>query len=184
MRTLALVFLAVLAGSACTTLDQYHASRDPGWVAERTSVEKDDFKKLVTVVSPTVRGVMDGGQYDVFLRGWKDLKSRTRTTSDGFQIYVATVHGGRWHRYSSAWDSGGSQLETRSLGNDVDCSRYGCSYSEDIGIDVTRAYLEAHRGSGLSLKVSGSGGEAVVRVPAGYVAGFLARFDDKSPALR
>ena len=119
-----------------------------------------------------------------FLRGWKDLKSKSGAPGEGFQIYVATVHGGRWHRYSSAWDSGGKQLETRSLGNDVDCSRYGCSYSEDVGVDITRAYLEAHRGSGLSLKVSGSGGEVVVRVPGGYVAGFLERFDDKSLASR
>jgi hypothetical protein len=76
------------------------------------------------------------------------------------------------------------QLQTHAIGSDVDCSGYGCTYYEDVGVAVTRAYLEAHHSSGVSLEVSGAGGEVVVRVPAGYVAGFPSRFDDKALALK
>lgn len=171
-----LIAAVIMFGASCTTLTKYHESRTPAWVAERTTVEYDEFTKRYSVESPRVKGTMgsgyDGEYYRVFLRGWRLMQDEP---SEVFQIYVATSHIGDWHHYRSAWDEDGKQLSTTRIASDVGC-RSGCWYAEDVGVSVDRAYLEAHRSSGIRFKVKGTGGSVVVRVPPGYISGFLQRF--------
>lgn len=78
-----------------------------------------------------------------FLRAFIDRKTHVVTA----QIYhIANYGGSGWRffeRASFESPAGLQEVSTDRIGSDVDCQRYGCYYTEDIGISVPFAVLEA-----------------------------------------
>lgn len=131
----------------------------------RIEVTYDEFKKVTAI---------EGSQLKdkdalIFLRAWK-----SDTESTKFQLYVVDSYGGKWRFYADAWDSDGKKMPVTLINREVEnCSRYGCVYTEHVGIEVKRDYLQTRLTSGIRLKISGNGGEVVISVPASYIAAFL-----------
>jgi hypothetical protein len=126
----------------------------------------DEFKKLTNYTGPNVASGSDA----VFLRAAK-LDSGLIT----IQIYVSDYYEGEWRFYNSAWDSDGNRLNVTLISRKVgSCGRYGgCSHYEDVGINITREYLEARRASGIRFKLSGRGGDEIFALPGPYISAFL-----------
>jgi hypothetical protein len=176
MARLQLLVVAIVGGAlGCAA-----SVGTPDSVARSSRVEVDSFKKAITVASPRVRGEMGRGRYEALIRGIR----LTREAAETFQIYVATNHFDDWHHYRTAWDEDGSEFAVSRIGSDARCASFGCRHIEDVGVEVSREYLEARRSHGVRLKLSGPGGEVVIEIPAGYVDGFLNRFDDATTVAR
>jgi hypothetical protein len=129
-------------------------------------VKYDEFKKVTNYTGANVASDPDR----VFLRAWKpDGSSAT------FQIYVMDFYSGQWRFYNSVLDSNGTKLDLTLISRDIgSCSRQAeCTRYEHVGINITRAYLEKHRQSGIRFKLSGLAGEEVFSVPAAHINAFL-----------
>ncbi|WP_420465584.1 hypothetical protein [Panacagrimonas sp.] len=141
---------------------------DPLSVKAKTGVKRDEFKKLTKYEGPDIATRQND---TLMLRAWAH-DSTGRTT---FQVYVTDYYDSSWRFYEYAHDSHGARLDATRISRDVgSCNSYGgCSHYETLGINVDQQYLEAARGTGITFKISGSGGEEVFTVPASYVSGFL-----------
>jgi hypothetical protein len=136
-------------------------------VANAVSIQRDDFKKLVNYKGPNV--AREWGDF-VFIRAWKNEK----TANISYQIYVEDYYSGDWRFYNTAYDSNGERLSTTLISRKVSgCSRYGCSYTEHVGLDITREYLEKNKESGIKFKLSGKAGEEIFSIPGSYVQAIL-----------
>ena len=132
---------------------------------DKVKVEYDNFKKLTNFKG---QSLINSGS-EMFLRGWK-LDGKKDTT---YQIYVVSSYGGDWRFYNSAYDSDGNRLDFTSISRDVDCSKYGCTHYEHLGLSVTKQYLNKNKSLGINFKVSGKAGEATFLMPGSYIEDFL-----------
>lgn len=166
--SIVLVIATALMLSACVAPPPRLNTSDPQAVSSAISVQRDDFKKVTNYKGPnTSSDIFD----QVFIRAWKS--DATGTTD--YQIYVADYYSGDWRFYNSAFDSNGNNLDVTVISRDVDsCSRYGCSHTEHIGLNITRGYLEKNQEVGIRFKLSGKAGEEIFYIPAGYIKAFLA----------
>lgn len=90
------------------------------------------------------------------------------------QVYIVRSYTGDWHFYDRAAFPGGSSAEFVQIDRDVDCSSYGCTYYEDMAVNLPPGYLEGHK-SGFSIKVfSQKGHSFVVDVSSAQVSSQLA----------
>lgn len=147
---------------------------DPQETASRIQTNYDQFKKVTTITGPNCA---PNPQEDaLMIRAWKLESGRIE-----LQIYVSDEYtyeimrsGIGWRFYSIAHDSEGQQLPVVQISRAANwCGRYNCSYLEVVGVTVTREYLEAHETSGITMKISGKGGEHIVTIPGPYIQAFL-----------
>jgi len=163
----------VLFLSACAGPASRININDPQAIASNVSVKLDDFKKIVNYTGPNV-AEMNASR--LLLRAWKTEKSQ----STSYQIYVSHAFFNDWRFYDSAYDSNGERLDTSKIDRNVSmCDRYGCMYTETVGLNITREYLEKNKVTGIKFKVSGSKGEAIFFLSGAYVQGFLSIVDGK-----
>jgi hypothetical protein len=168
------IVATVLMLSACVAPGPKININDSQSVASSVTVQRDDFKKLIRYTGPNA--AKDDGDV-LYLRAWKTEK----TGEILYQIYIADYYSGEWRFYNSAYDSNGERLETTLISRDVDrCSKYGCSYTEHLGLNITKEYLEKNKGSGINFKLSGKAGEAIFFIPGTYVQAFLSVVDGRS----
>ena len=158
---------AVALLSACVAITQKLNVYDTQAVANAVSVKRDGFQKTVDYngpnIAPGVGGILK-------IRAWKFEK----TSEVEFQIYVADYYDGKWRFYDSAYDSNGERLDVVLISRNVDsCRRYGCSYTEHVGLNITKEYLERNKNSGINFKLTGKAGEAVFLIPGTYVQAIL-----------
>lgn len=147
-------------------------------VKVRTTSTRDDFKKLFNFKGPNL---FQNGPRSLFLRATRFDKSAELF----IQLYFRDQYDGEWRFYDSAYDIEGNKLDFVSIDRKVDtCAKYGCSHFEDVGITLTRDYLDSRRETGTRLKVSGRAGEAIVVLPPGYIQGFLQALDSASEIQR
>jgi hypothetical protein len=143
---------------------------DPNTVSTRTVINHDDFKKVTNYRGPDIASGFTALYTALFLRAWKNDK----TGDVQYQIYDREWYSGDWRFYDTAYDSNGNKLDVTVIDRKVnECERSKCYYHEDLGLNVSRDYLEKSRESGVKFKVSGKGGEAVEFLPPGYIQGFL-----------
>ena len=106
----------------------------------------------------------------LFIRAWK----YDNNPNISYQIYVKDRYGDNWRYYEHAYDSDGSKIDTTLISRDVSsCSQYGCAFDEHIGLNVSKAYLESHKETGIRFKISGTGGEEIFFIPGTYIKAFL-----------
>lgn len=168
----------VIAGllSACSTIPQKPSldANNQQAVSEQIVVKRDDYKKQTEFIGPNIA---PDKLFDLlFIRAWK---------SDGsdradYQIYVMDHYYGEWRFYNSTWDSKGQQLDTIEISRDVDTCRYRCSFNEHVGINISHAYLDRNKDSGVNFKISGKAGEETFYIPSGYIKGFLSKIGEQT----
>ena len=143
---------------------------NPSETKNRVVIEKDDFKKTIQYVAPTMRIVVSPVEVqNITLRSKTSLK----TGKTLFQIYTLHNYDDNWRFYDKAYSSEGEKLEVTLISRDVDCYKSMCSHIEVIGVDLTRDYLEKHSETGIKYKISGKVDGGIFFVPAGYIKGFL-----------
>lgn len=163
---------ATLTLSACIATAPKLDIFDPLQVSSAINVQRDDFKKVTNFRGPNVAQNRDD---NVFLRAWRP----DSTGKVDFQIYVSDYYGGGWRFYNTAYDDGGNRLDTTTISRNVIYCSYGsCTYREDLGLNVSRAYLEKKQDSGLTFQVSGQAGNQVFFIPGGYIKAFLSEAND------
>jgi len=100
----------------------------------------------------------------------------------GYQFSAAAVNGAMhnpvlmyfidasdWYFINSAADIDGNQLAVIQGGRDVDVS---ASIHENFGVEMTPEYLRSHRSTGMNIKLMGSRGEKIIKVPPEAVSTF------------
>jgi hypothetical protein len=112
------------------------------------TVTADTMDPSITVTSLGVTQIKAKGWLvsstteNEFLRAWINRK----TGAVDAQIYQRTSYGGEgWSFYNRATymaPDGLKEAEVVKIGSDVNCSRYGCTHYEDIGITIDFATLE------------------------------------------
>jgi hypothetical protein len=138
-------------------------------------VARDEFRKMTTYRGPDVTvDVLD----TVLIRAW-----RTDGQPVEYQIYVSDHYDADWRFYSSAFDLDGQEFNVTQIARRVGaCSRYsGCSKTETVGLNVTRAFLEKYRSRDLTFKIIGKAGEQVFTLPSRHIAKFLETVQDAAP---
>ena len=112
---------------------------------------------------------------NVLLRAWTFDASEIMF----YQIYVSARYEGDWRFYEWAFDSDGKELETTVIDRDViSASTYSASFSEILGLNIDREYLENHRSTGIRFQIAGKGGKEIVSIPSTYVTAFLEKMDE------
>lgn len=178
--SLPLAILVTVAGCAAPRINAH----DPVQVGRNILVEHDDFKKITTYTGPNCAA--DQPTDALFIRAFK-----TSSETVAFQVYVSDIYthehlrgGPGWRFYSAAHDRDGNTLPMDLISRHVNwCGRYVCEYLEVVGVRVTRSYLEDRANQGLSMKISGTGGEEIVSIPAAYIQAFLKRVPDIRPPI-
>lgn len=170
MRKITSIVLAIItiAVSACSIVPRVNLN-DQVSVSQNISVSRDDFEKITSYDGPNA-ATTDAGYDFVRLRAIK---------MDGYkgylyQIYVNDYYRGEWRFYDSATDSNGNSLETILFDRKTRvCSSDTCSHTEQLGIMVSKEYLESNQNSGVKFRISGKRGSEVFYIPPGYIKGFL-----------
>jgi hypothetical protein len=169
MKIYRLAAIALLFSPLSGCLGPQPILTDDAQVAVMTRATHDEYKKTTSF-----KGVNASRDNYLVLRGWRD----DRTKSTEFQVYITSYYSGQWRFYSEAYDSEGNRLDFVSIDQHVaSCGSYSCRYSETIGLNVSRQYLEDHRTTGIRFKVSGKAGEFTDFLPAAYIKGFLDSVD-------
>lgn len=127
---------------------------------------RDEFRKVTEYRGADALPYL---QDDVFIRAWRPDGQAVK-----YQIYVVDYYIGDWRFYSSANDINGKSHDVTMISRDViSCSRFGCSKTETMGLNVGRDYLEQHRQTGITFKLFGRAGEQVFTLPQDHIASFL-----------
>lgn len=82
-----------------------------------------------------------------------------------------------WHFYDGATFVGGQPAQLHQLGEGtIHCHlKWGCTFTEDVSIQLSRSFLDEHRAHGFSIAINSKVGDRkVIDVSAPYVQGFLA----------
>lgn len=134
-------------------------------IQKKIKTEYDSFKKITNYIGPNVTEEL------LVIRAWK----ADNELEVAYQVYVIDLYySDSWRFYNSAYDDKGNKLDFTPISRDTDnCSRYGCSYIEQFGLNVTRQYLESRKSSGISFKASGKSGEKVFWIPSAYIKAIL-----------
>ncbi|MEO1074936.1 MAG: hypothetical protein AAFX41_03095 [Bacteroidota bacterium] len=126
----------------------------------------------------------------VIARGQSDPSLRYITSKDGeldvqiFQVYVLTNSSDwmHWNTARTLINGEASTLEVVEIASDVDCSQYGCSHYETVGVTVSESLLRNYDTSSAAPLVirldSGTTSNVHdVQVPAREIRDFIARVD-------
>ncbi len=167
-----------LSGCASPSIN----ANDPQEVSRHIKVQQDEYMKSTSYTGPNCAD--DQTNHIVLIRAWK-----TRDEIVTYQIYLSDMYtyarlqgGTGWKFYSLAHDIDGNSLPTATISRHVNwCGRYTCQYQEIVGVTITRKYLEDRSDRGLSIKISGTGGQGIATVPAAYVQAFIDNVPDRKP---
>lgn len=143
-------------------------------------MKQDDVTQVTSYTGPNC--AENPVDHIVLIRAWQ-----TRDEPATYQIYVSDrytherLQGGIGGKlYDTAHDIDGNALPTEVLARSVNwCGTNECQYIEAVGIAITRPYLEDRIARGLTLKISGTRGDATADVPAAYVRAFLKRVPEQ-----
>ena len=93
------------------------------------------------------------------------------------QTYVVVMYSQQdWRFYSRAEAEGGQSLKVTSIDREVSsCNQYGCLFTEEIAVNLSKKFLNSKKKTGFQLRISGDGGvgKIVLDNPANVVEGFV-----------
>lgn len=177
------VLLVGLASSLAYGADQVVVDPAQAEIAGKIKIEHDKFKKHTAYNGPAAS---TDSSVSFFIRAWKPDGAKDNST---YQIYVVDNYYWQWHHYNSAFDDSGNTINVTLIDRDVYCgrgseySRDACVYTEHIGLNVTRKYLQAKADSGVRIKISGKGGEVIFTVPSNYIKAIISAVPQDAPRV-
>ena len=135
-------------------------------VASLIARTRDNFKKVNTTRGPSIKN----GASEYFIRSFTIDGYSPKT----FQIYAQTSSSSVPDNFDTAYDISGKRLPTTYITTKViGCSRFGCSYSQHVGIDIDQEYLKNNRLTGVHLQLSSKSEKETIIIPAAYIQAFL-----------
>ncbi|KAF0155031.1 MAG: hypothetical protein FD159_2366 [Syntrophaceae bacterium] len=161
MWTVVTILLILSSCAARVNLNDQQA------LAKAISIEHDDFKKITSYTGPNIGEKPDR----LLIRAWKS----DATGNIDYQIYVMDSYFYAWRFYDSAYDSNGNSLKATLISRNFyyDFAKIGI-YEEDLGLEITREYLEKNQENGISFQISGKAGKKeVFTIPPAYIKAFL-----------
>lgn len=166
--------LALPAASAKTpNLLAMNAIQAYAYVHANTRPLGTKFNEQHSFVGPTIREKADHGHALVKL--FAVFHPETHD-ADVFLIADIEYNANLWAFYHSAVLDDGTQLSV--VRNDKDfggCQVDGCDYSEIVDVAITSSVFNSgHADHSLGVRLYGENGVTTVKLPAGYVAGFVA----------
>jgi hypothetical protein len=145
--------------SGCTTTKLGNVTYDPK--AKTTIVTGKE-----TTISP-----LAGAVRTVF------LKAEISPSNTALYLVVLYLSSDGWLSADEVWDSSGAKLEGFRGSDEKFPIKFGQVTKEIYYIPLSSLYLEAHRNSGISIRLQGPKGTLAATQPATSVEGFLASLD-------
>jgi len=105
------------------------------------------------------------------------LKAEISPSKTGLYFVVLYLSVDGWLAVDEVLDSGGNKLQGLRGSNETFDVRFGQVTKEIYYIPLTRRYLEAHRHSGIDIRLKGSQESVAANQPASFVDGFLGTLD-------
>lgn len=173
MRKLVLICAFIIFASGC------FSSEGVNWksvknINKNIEVTPDDENKTTSYKGPTYPGNISGS--NIFLRA---LQSHI-FDKEFYQIYIHSYYGGNLRDYEKAYDSDGNELECKLIDKgETSDETGGVFHNEHIALNITRAYLEEHRTTGVKFTIQGKGGKETFHLPATYITAFLKKTQKK-----
>jgi hypothetical protein len=162
-----IVSLVACAGSQHLT--------DPVAAQAAIKCETDKFSKITKCTSPTITTDIDGRDetswHWMFPITYTKFRLFDNNGTSTFDIYTA-ITSNDWLFPNRVVDSDGKALQMDKIDSNIDSCVGGCKTQEHLSIIVSRAYVTQHVKEGISMKVYGARGEAIINMPAAYVQGF------------
>jgi len=152
-------------GDATTSKSQAFSTAEE--VYAHTIINHDPYKGATAVRSPLLdRSLAESHAM---------LLIAVESTSGARLIeFSVTDCGSNWRNLGRAGDREGNQFPVR-VSRRVENWSGTVVCIESVSVELSAEYLEAHRDTGLSIKVWGSAGERLAEFPACYVEGFCRR---------
>jgi hypothetical protein len=145
--------------SGCTTTKPGNVTYDPK--AKTTIVTGKE-----TTISPFV-----GAVRTIF------LKAEISPGNTGLYLVVLYLSSDGWLSADQVWDSSGAKLQGFRGSDEKFPVKFGQVTKEIYYVPLSPHYLEAHRHSGISIRLQGAKGTLAAKQPATFVQGFLADLD-------
>lgn len=123
-----------------------------------STIEYDKFNKTTKISTPFLKNTLIRGNF----LNHKELN---------VQLYTNLVFKHKWGFIRNAVDTDGKTHKVVQISTDTDCSKYGCTLTETIGIDLSLDFLKKHQ-NGFEIKAYGAE-ERIINVPATMVKSFL-----------
>lgn len=105
------------------------------------------------------------------------LKAEISPGETGLYLVVLYLSVNGWLSADKVWDSDGHRLEGLRGSEESFDVRFGRVTKEIYYIPLTRRYLEAHRRSGINLRLTGAKGVVAASQPPSFVGDFLTTLD-------
>lgn len=142
---------------------------DAASVSVAATIQRNPHTGMTNVEGPVImpQGTLLGDKY--MLRSW--VAPQNPAMHDRFQIQVS-AYVREWKFLSQAY-ADGKALDTTLIDRSVVSCAGGCSMTETVGINLTKADVERYASSGLSFQISGQRGNLTMFIPGGYFAGVL-----------
>ncbi|HEX6563419.1 MAG TPA: hypothetical protein VF020_03995 [Chthoniobacterales bacterium] len=105
------------------------------------------------------------------------LKAEISPSETGLYLVVLYLSVNGWLSADKVWDSDGHRLEGLRGSEESFDVKNGKVTKEIYYIPLTRPYLEAHRKSGINIRLQGAKGAVAATQPGSFVSGFLTSFD-------
>jgi hypothetical protein len=150
---------AALAVSGCTTIKSGGVTYDS---KSRTTI----VTGKETTISP-----LAGPVRTLF------LKAEISPGETGLYLVVLYLSVNGWLSADKVWDSDGHRLEGLRGSEERFDIKNGHVTKEIYYIPLTRPYLEAHRKSGINIRLQGAKGAVAATQSGSFVSGFLTSFD-------
>ena len=143
-------------------------------VDDEVTVEWDPFKNLTLYKGPKFSNTFEGDAAGPEVEELSLSAQRNPGRPDRFFVTLSDYYDGDWRGFDQAFDLEGHKFHALSVRHDVHC-HVVCGYEETIEIEVTREYLDAHRQSGITMRLYGpsKAASAPFAMPGAYIQGFL-----------
>jgi hypothetical protein len=153
---------------------------DAPTVAAKTSVTKDDFKKITSIKSPVVyyNKYRDPVAYEKYYL-FANHKEGSDTTSYFIVVDTMRGHEASWAFWKEIYDKTGNKIPFTDEKREVISGRgvWEVGYAA-----VTREYLESIQNDVTAFKVYGSNANSTFDTYPNWVKGFLQKCDEQFPS--
>lgn len=173
-----LILSSFVALSACV---QVMTLKTADEVEESILCTTDDFSDITSCDVPLKRTCsIDGSDSYMHCAGYQaysTLKLTHKNSKDAQFGISGYIWSSQWTFPERALDSDGKKIAFENTDSIPSCTTQTCRYKEYFVMYLDKNYLNAHKDTGISIKIYGKRGAARVVFPAPYVQGMLAYAD-------
>lgn len=147
---------------------------DAHQVSEEVEVEWDPFKNLTVYSGPVFSNETESTTSGSEIEQLALSAHHAAGKPQRFFLRLSDFYDGDWRGFDQAFDLEGHKFHALSVRHHVHCSLF-CGYEETLEVELTKDYLNAHRASGITMRLYGPSREAsaAFTMPGAYIDGFF-----------